>query len=233
MGSGSLPPSASIFHAQDGSSGFTPTGNANFLLEGDGPFYIGILTPGSTTGGIVFMEPGDQAEAIIDYRHATDDMHFRVNDTEDVLKLHSTGDTSVGGELLITTPTCTGIGNICAGVYSPTYTDVSNTDNVTINGGEFYFMRIGNIVQVTGSMNIDPTLGAPTSTQFRLTIPIASNFTTTAQAAGTGAFGGTNLVPSQGMAVNSDPTNDEITVDFQAVSAGNTRADITFMYKIL
>lgn len=72
-------------------------------------------------------------------------------------------------------------GAILSGSYTPTITAVLNVDS-TANPTAHY-MRLGSIVLVGGSVEIDPT-AASTATTIAISIPIASNLVTTDDAWG-------------------------------------------------
>lgn len=78
---------------------------------------------------------------------------------------------------------------------------------------------------VSGLVNIDPTAAA--LTQVRLSIPIASNFVSNAQAAGVGS----SLTESA--RIVSDATNDAVIIEYTAVSLANTGFWYTYTYRIV
>ena len=71
---------------------------------------------------------------------------------------------------------------IQSGSYVPTITHIGNIDASTSPMGRW--LRVGNIVQVNGSVSIDPTLAAPTFSVIGISLPIASNFALTTQGSG-------------------------------------------------
>lgn len=78
-------------------------------------------------------------------------------------------------------------GNVCSGTYTPTSSATQNVDSLSI--GTFYWMRVGNVMQLAGVVSVDAT-SAATFTKFRLTLPFtrpSGNFTSSIQCAGTGA----------------------------------------------
>lgn len=138
--------------------------------------------------------------------------------------------TSLGWSKVTSTPTTFagyGISDIASGTYTPTATSISNVDAITIT--DFYFIRVGNEVHVSGWMQIDATLAAGTSTTVNLTVPIASNFTTAYQASGNGVTGASDV----NLTIISDPTADKVTIIYGADVTNNQDVQITFMYRIL
>jgi hypothetical protein len=75
---------------------------------------------------------------------------------------------------------------ITSGTYSPTFTSTANLDSTPVQVATFSYLRVGNVVRVAGAVTVDPTAAAPTDTQFRFTLPIASNFSSAGQLAGNG-----------------------------------------------
>ena len=63
-------------------------------------------------------------------------------------------------------------GNVFSGTYTPTLTNVTNID--TTAAFVCQYMRVGNVVTVSGSFNANPT--ATGDTEFQMSLPITSNF---------------------------------------------------------
>jgi hypothetical protein len=77
----------------------------------------------------------------------------------------------------------TDLSDVTSGVYTPTATGISNIESVTPK--QCQYMRVGSVVTVSGIINIDLTAsGVPTD--FRITLPIASNIGVAEDVAGTG-----------------------------------------------
>jgi hypothetical protein len=81
----------------------------------------------------------------------------------------------------VTSPVA-GDGNVFSGTYTPTLTNVTNAPTIVANA--FQYMRVGNVVTVSGSLNIDPTT-ASILTEVRISLPIASDLIATTQVSGT------------------------------------------------
>lgn len=81
----------------------------------------------------------------------------------------TSGDTWVRGTL--TTSAGFDSSKVTTGTYTPTATNIANTDGRTPT--LFYYTRVGNNVNVWGAVSIDPTTTL-TTTQINLTLPIAS-----------------------------------------------------------
>lgn len=71
-------------------------------------------------------------------------------------------------------------GNIDSGVYTPTAAGITNIDSVTAY--ESTFIQIGNIVQVSGRLDVDATGSG--DTRFTLTLPVPHDLTAIGDLAG-------------------------------------------------
>lgn len=116
--------------------------------------------------------------------------------------------------------------NLASGTYTPTLT---NTTNVAASGvnGTFQYMRVGSVCTVSGSVTVDPTSAA--ATVLGISLPIASNFTTTYQANGNATNPGST---AQFGSIISD-TSDIVTLNFTALSTANAFWRIMFAYEII
>lgn len=114
-----------------------------------------------------------------------------------------------------------------SGTYTPVATNVANISGaVSVVGCQF--MRVGNVVTVSGRFSVTPT-ATTTSTQFRITLPIASNLSGSNQLAGAGC----RFATTTGEAVNiaGDVTNDEALFSF--FSSNNVSGFLTFSFTYL
>jgi len=116
---------------------------------------------------------------------------------------------------------------LASGTYTPTCTGVTNVDSTS--GQNCQYIRVGTIVTVSGAVVIDPT--ATGATVIRMTLPIASNFTTPQQANGVT----TNTDTSAGGdgVIVSDATNNEAELTFIATSSTSGTQYFTYSYQIL
>lgn len=115
------------------------------------------------------------------------------------------------------------------GTYSPTLTSISNVDATTTHLCHYY--RVGNVVTVSGAIDIDPTTTA-TLTQATISLPIASLFADDFELAGTSTttYGGGGV--SEAATLRADPTNEVAEIRFNAVSTSNQRWFFMFTYRI-
>ena len=119
-----------------------------------------------------------------------------------------------------------GVDLISSGVYTPTWTIISNLDAIT--GFSSMYSRVGDIVTVSGQIAIDPTSAAVVC-RARATLPIASNIGATADCMGviaSASFG-------EAGAIVGDTTNDAADMFLLAVSASNHTCGFTFQYRVI
>jgi hypothetical protein len=98
----------------------------------------------------------------------------------------------LGGNVLIGTTTDNGnklqvngnfnASNVLSGTYAPNASSLSNYSNVSPLTAQY--LRCGNVVTVSGSINVTPI--ATGGASFALSLPISTNFANTQQAGGTG-----------------------------------------------
>lgn len=95
-----------------------------------------------------------------------------------------------------------------SGTYTPSLTEVANVADSTAYVCQY--LRVGNTVQVSGQVAIDPTLGA-TLTQLGISLPVPSALTQAYQAGGTAACA---AVAGYVAAISGDATNDRAELAF-------------------
>ena len=117
-------------------------------------------------------------------------------------------------------------GVIHSGTYTPTLT---NTTNVAASTARVcQYMRVGSVVTVSGSVNIDPT--ATGSTVLTMSLPIASNFANTYELGGSGAPDITTPIP---VVIRGSSTADAAIFVFNATSTAAQEVYFTFTYRII
>ena len=128
----------------------------------------------------------------------------------------------------VTSPAATD-GNIFSGTYTPTLTNTTNISSSTAFTNQY--MRVGNTVIVSGQVTIDATTGA-TNTVLGMTLPIASAFTSSRQAAGSGCSYSTTQYGDNNIAIIADATNDR--VEFRLFPDGNSQIyTFSFTYRVI
>jgi hypothetical protein len=115
---------------------------------------------------------------------------------------------------------------VVSGTYTPTLTNVTNVDASTAFVSQY--RRLGDIVCVTGKVNIDATANT-TSTDLGFSIPVASNFANEQELAGTM----TSPSAQESGAVLADTTNDRAVVRYVSTGTGNTQHFVNFCYQVI
>ena len=121
------------------------------------------------------------------------------------------------------------LGTCYSGTYTPTLTNGTNVAASTAFACQY--MRVGNVVTVSGQVNIDPTSTA-TYTQLEMTIPVASNFSAGNQCGGTGI-----TIPGSGLnataAIYANATTDGVTLGASFPDAANQAVYFSFTYLVI
>lgn len=113
---------------------------------------------------------------------------------------------------------------ISSSTYTPTASAAVNLASVT--PAVFQYLRIGNVVTVSGAVVTD-TL-ATGAASFELTLPIASNFAATTQCAGHGTVG-----TSESMRILASIANDTAAVSWTSVVTSAQTYALSFTYLIV
>jgi hypothetical protein len=121
---------------------------------------------------------------------------------------------------------------IISGLYTPTLTDVANITSSSIPyDGDFQWLRISNVVTVSGIVNVEPTV-ITTTTQLDLTLPVA----TTIGASQDGRLSGTGvtaIVSGSVAGIRIYGANDQARIDFISISTTAFDISIHFTYRIV
>ena len=170
---------------------------------------------------------------------ASENLFFVISDTGNFVFREETGGTSdlltltAGGQLYGTAlhnnaGAVTGTTNqyIASGTYTPTLTGVTNVGASTAYACQW--IRVGNVVTVSGLFNIDFTAAA--ATELGISLPIASNFAATSNCAGTAV---PNSATEDSCFIQADTTNDRAQVVVTSVGTADTAYSFTFQYVVL
>jgi hypothetical protein len=112
------------------------------------------------------------------------------------------------------------------GTYTPTFTNVTNLDaSVALTS---QWMRVGDVVTVSGALTLDPT--AAGAVELGISLPVPSNFSAGQQCGGT-AFA--VAVAGQGAGIIADATNDRAALRFIAVDTANRTMTYSFTYLVI
>lgn len=116
---------------------------------------------------------------------------------------------------------------VASGTYTPTLTNVANLDASTAY--QCQWIRVGNVVTVTGKVDVDPTTTA-TVTRLGISLPLASNLVNAEDCAGSASASG---IASQCAAILADGVNDRAQMEWIATDVTNQAMYFTFSYEIL
>ena len=125
----------------------------------------------------------------------------------------------------VTAPASTD-GNIFSGTYTPSLTPVTNIGSSAAVACQY--MRVGNVVSVSGHVYLGPTATGPAL--IGVTLPVPSNFTIPSQLGGTFAASGVDENPGS---IYADTANDLAVFDLQAKQTAVAAYTFHFTYVVL
>lgn len=225
-----------------GSDGRTAFGAASVAAIGAGADQVGIAGNLGLSGAQVNVNPATDFEMVHRstggwwfYTDSASKAPFKIDRlaATNTLQLTSAG-VAVGGDgrlyglsLHNNAGSVSGTTNqyIASGTYTPALTSVLNVSASTAFTCQW--MRVGNVVSVSGKLDMDPT--STGATELGISLPIASGFTALQQA------GGTAVAISGGQAgfVYADPANDRVNLGVSSLlSSANDSWFFSFMYLI-
>jgi hypothetical protein len=131
----------------------------------------------------------------------------------------------------VTSP-ATSDGNIFSGTYTPTLTNVANIDIPASTAYTFQYMRVGNVVTVSGK--IDVTVTGTGLTRLNVSLPISSNFSAEENCAGTAVMTASSVSINIPASIRADTTNDVAEMRYWGNLTGMAQAYLlTFTYRII
>jgi hypothetical protein len=147
-----------------------------------------------------------------------------------------TGDTKLTGGRLYGTAlhnnatALTGAVNqyVGSGTYTPTITATANVGASA--AGVCQWMRVGNVVTVSGRLDVTPTAAAGALTTFQISLPIASNLATFSNCCGAGVYGAN---PTAASTIQADATTDRAAFAFFATVTTSNALTFQFTYVVL
>lgn len=117
---------------------------------------------------------------------------------------------------------------LTSGTYTPTVTEVTNGGGAGFSVGyTCQYMRVGNVVTVSGKIDIDPSV--PGLTEVRVSLPIASAITADQQVGGTGV----DAAGWDAWKIKADVTNDAAIFSTSALSSALNTVHFSFTYLVL
>jgi hypothetical protein len=126
-----------------------------------------------------------------------------------------------------TSPSGASVQYVASGTYTPTLTNGTNVDSSVSTVCQW--MRVGNVVTVSGRVDVDATAAASTLTFLGISLPLASDFTLSGHLSGGGASG-TIMEP---LMIAADTTNNRATMSFLSLSTASRAFQFHFTYLIL
>jgi hypothetical protein len=129
----------------------------------------------------------------------------------------------------VTSPAATD-GNIFSGTYTPTLTNTTNVASSTASANQY--MRVGNVVTVSGTVIIDPTTAA-TNTALGMSLPIASAISSSRQLGGSGSSFSTTKYGDNNIVIIGDATNDRAEFRLNPTGAASETYNFSFTYQVL
>jgi len=117
--------------------------------------------------------------------------------------------------------------NLTSGTYTPTLTDIANIDSSTSNVAQW--LRVGTTINVAGLLAIDTT-AAITSTRLGISLPVASNITSSIQCGGVAAY---TDQAGQVAGIFGDAANDRAEMKFVSAATNNRNWHYIFTYQVL
>lgn len=124
-------------------------------------------------------------------------------------------------------PYTVGTGVVYGGTYTPTG---SNTSNCSVTPRQCVYSRVGKVVTISGTVDVDITAGG--GYNFQLSLPISSNFTSQYDAAGVGNRKQGSTYQDNAF-IQANTTNDTLYVEGSGTDTDNEALVFTCQYQIL
>lgn len=200
--------------------------DANLLKIDAGLDAIGM--GGSAESGFKLKVTGNVSlDGAVTINASTADKDFIVKDDAGTSQLHvdaGDGQTRINTIKVVSLVNDTGL---ASGTYAPTVTAGTNMDSASAVAN-FAYLRVGNVVIVSGNLNADATT-AGVQSKVRISLPVSSNFTSTGDLTGTGGIQGSDDV----VIVIADTVNDEAEVNYTPAGAAASVIRLLFMFPVL
>lgn len=117
---------------------------------------------------------------------------------------------------------------LASGTYTPTLTNVTNI--TTSAAAVCQWMRVGNVVTVSGRLDVTATVAAGTASQVDVSLPIASNLALTGQLGGSGTI---FYTPALTVGILPETTNDRARFLFAAQTTTSMAVSFSFTYLVV
>jgi hypothetical protein len=119
---------------------------------------------------------------------------------------------------------------IASGTYTPALALITNI--AAASSAVCQWIRVGNVVTVSGVISINCTAAGGAASRFALTVPIASNLTALSQLGGSGVQGNGSVNGLPALHIVADTVNDRADVFFQSGATGAFNTSFTFTYLV-
>lgn len=213
-----------ITHAGDSDTYISFTGNSIDIVAGSST-YFNFSTP-TFTPEIGLNPLGINMDTRI--QSENDTSCFFVDGSADKVGVGTAGPASkldVAGSFQ-----CDSVTNdtgLASGTYTPTITGVTNVDSTTAY--ECQYIRVGNVVHVTGKAGINTTAGGGTATTWTISLPVSSNFTAVTQCSGIA----NENTGNRSATISGNTTSDVAQVDHLSGHTNERDYYFNFTYQVL
>lgn len=125
--------------------------------------------------------------------------------------------------------------SIASGTYTPTATAGLNCAGSPSSIGVFKWMRVGNVVSVVGLVgSTGPFTTANTTSEFDLSIPIASNFVSAGDLVGACNFGNQSVTAGQSVCrAYANTGSNRATIQLSPSTTSGSLVSVSFSYEVL
>lgn len=132
----------------------------------------------------------------------------------------------------ITSYVATVLPTLAAGVYTPTLTNATNVASSTAFNAQY--SRVGNVVTVSGRVDVTPTAGAGAITLLGISLPLASTITSDGEinGSGNGSESGINVDTPAIIYGDIGVGNNRALLEFNPASTTVRRFRFTFQYTV-
>lgn len=217
------------------------TANTSYIAEGNGLLLLsggvgGIKTVVGATRSIKFghAHPGANSNTVVFWRDSV--IAYNVESAtlgtyNSILVYDSAtsyGAAGTGHVKYVPVPSILST-TVASASNTPAVTGITNVDNVST--GQFHWMRVGNVVNYSGFVNIDATV-AGTATSVEVTLNYASNFASNDDAAGVVTEGISGAAQSSGY-IYSNSTSDKIVINVTPQGTAAQGYYVSGSYKII
>ena len=226
---GTLSAQTDLQTALDGkqAAGSYLTGNQTITLGGD-------LSGSGTTsitatignGAVTLAKMANMATGSLIYRKTAGSGAPEVNTLATLKADLGLSGTNTGDQDLSAYALKSSIPTLASGTYTPTASSLVNLGTPTVYACQW--MRVGNVVTVSGRIDLTPTANA-TATRLNLSLPVASNFTAAEQAGGAAA----SISVEQTLGIWALATTQTVRIQGLSSTTSSTGHHFSFTYQVI